>query len=123
MVEAEMARVMVEIGVIGLLLIWFMRFLIAAFALRCARSFKDPAYRALGIVLVVHLALGIITPVILNVTAGLYYWGALGLVLAMRRLEQSAATEVGTIFATSRPRIGPSAVHAKQRSSRSRRVA
>jgi hypothetical protein len=122
-VEAEMARVTVEIGVIGLLLTWFMRFLIPTFALRCARSFRDPAFRALGIVLVVHLALGIITPVILNVTAGLYYWSALGLVLAMRRLEQSAATEAGTIFATSRPRMGPSAVYAKQRSSSSRRPA
>jgi len=33
----------------------------------------------------------------LNVTAGLYYWGGLGLVLAMRQLEQSAATEFGTV--------------------------
>jgi hypothetical protein len=73
--------------------------------------------------LVVHLALGIITPVIFNVTAGLYYWGALGLLLAMRRLEQSAATETRTVFAASPPRIGPSAVHAKQRSSGSRRPA
>jgi hypothetical protein len=122
-VEAEMARVTVEVGVIGMVLTWFMRFLIAAFALRCARSFKDPAYRALGIVLVVHLALGIITQVILNVTAGLYYWGALGLVLAMRRLEQSAATAPGTIFAPSRLRNAPSAVHATQRSNSARRTA
>jgi hypothetical protein len=97
LVEDEMARVTVELGLIGLLLIYFLRFLIPAFALRCAMSFKDPAYRALGIALAVHLAVGVIAPIILNATLGLYYWGSLGLVLAMRRLEQSAAKELGAV--------------------------
>jgi hypothetical protein len=96
--EAEMARVTVELGPIGLLLTYSLRLLIAAFALRCAMRFKDPAYRALGIVLAIHLALGIVAAVMLNVTAGLYYWGALGLVLAMRRLEQSRGTEAGAVL-------------------------
>ena len=89
-----MARVTVELGLIGLVLIYFLRFLIAAFALRCAMTFKDPGYRALGIVLMVNLAVGIIAPVMLNATAGLYYWGSLGLVLTMRRLEQCAVRKV-----------------------------
>jgi hypothetical protein len=97
LVEDEMARVTVELGLIGLMLIYFLRFLIAAFALRCAMTFKDPAYRALGIVLAVHLALGIIGSIMLNVTAGLYYWGALGVVLTMRWLEQSAGAKLGTV--------------------------
>jgi hypothetical protein len=96
--EGEMARVTLELGVLGLLLIYALRFLIPAFALRCAMSFKDPAYRALGIVLVVHLALGLFGPVILNATAGLYYWGSLGLVLTMRRLEQFRGIKAGTIL-------------------------
>jgi hypothetical protein len=37
----------------------------------------------------IYLALGIIFPVIFNATIGLYYWGALGLMLTMRRFEQS----------------------------------
>ena len=94
--EDEMARVTVEQGPIGLLLNYFLRFLIAAFALRCA--FKDPAYSALGIVLAVWLAMGVVLPIMLNVTMGLYYWGALGLVLAMRRLEASAGAEFGTVL-------------------------
>jgi hypothetical protein len=103
-----MARVTVELGVIGLLLNYFLRILIAAFALRWGISFKDPAYRALGIVLAVHLALGIALPIIFNPTAALYYWGALGLVLTMRRLEQSAGRETARVLEVSRARIGPS---------------
>jgi hypothetical protein len=95
--EDEMARVTVELGFVGLIFIYFLRFLIAAFALRCAMAFKDPAYRALGIVLMVNLAVGIIAPVMLNATAGLYYWGSLGLVLTMRRLEQCAVRKVGKV--------------------------
>jgi hypothetical protein len=88
--EAEMARVTVELGPIGLLFYYLLlRFLIAAFALRCAMSFKDRTYRALGIVLAIYLALALVSnTIMLNVTAGLYYWGALGLVLAMWRFER-----------------------------------
>jgi hypothetical protein len=110
--EEEPARVTVELGVLGLLLTYFLRLLIAAFALRCALSFRDPAYRALGIVLMAHLTISVILAVINNPTASLYYWGALGLVLTMRRLEQPARTEVGTIRAA-RPRIGRSVVRAE----------
>jgi hypothetical protein len=109
--EDEPARVTVELGLIGLMLIYLLRFLIFGFALRCALSFKDPAYGALGIVLAVYLVLGIIGAIVLNATAGLYYWGALGLLLAMRRFEQSARKEAGTMFAPSRTRLGPSAIH------------
>jgi hypothetical protein len=89
-VEGEMARVTVELGVVGLLLIFGLRVLVAVFALRSVSSFHDPAFRALSIALAVYLMLGLIGSLILNATAGLYYWGALGLVLAMRRLEQVA---------------------------------
>jgi hypothetical protein len=93
LVEEEMARVTVELGVIGLLLTLLLRVLIAAFALNCAMSFKDSAYRALGIGLLMYLAVGIISPVIFNATVGLYYWGALGLMLTMRRFEQLVEAE------------------------------
>ena len=53
-------------------------------------SFKDTAYRALGITLAVYLVFNVMGSIVLNATAHLYYWGAAGLVLAMRRLEQSA---------------------------------
>jgi hypothetical protein len=97
--EDEMARVTVELGPIGLLLTYLLRFLIPAFAMRWVMSFKDLAYRALGIVLAVYLAMGIIAPIMLNVTLGLYYWGTLGLVLAMWQLEQARGTRTGTVVA------------------------
>jgi hypothetical protein len=99
--EAEMARVTVELGFVGLVLTYLLRLLIAALALRWALSFKGPVYRSFGIVLAIYLGLGIIGSVILNPTAGLYYWGAFGLMLAMRRLEQTAprTAETGREYA------------------------
>jgi hypothetical protein len=98
--EDEMARVTVELGLIGFLLIFLLRFLIIGFALHWALSFKDPAYRALGIVLMIHLAVAsIFGAITLNVTSGLYYWGSLGLLLAMRRFEQSPRTQVRAMLA------------------------
>jgi hypothetical protein len=106
-VEDELARVTLELGLIGLMLIYLLRFLIFGLALRWALSFKEPAYRALGIVLAVHLALGMIGNVMLNPTAGLYYWGALGLLLAMRRFEQSPCTQVRPMLVPGRPKLRP----------------
>jgi hypothetical protein len=94
--ESEMARVTHEQGPIGLLLTYSLRFLIPVFALRWAMRFRDPAYRVLGIVLAVYLTQGIWISVMLNVTAGLYYWGAFGVVLAMWGLEQPAGAELAT---------------------------
>jgi hypothetical protein len=106
--EDEMARVTVELGFIGFLLIYLFRFVIVGFALHCALSFKDPAYRALGIVLMIHLAVAsVFGSITLNVTSGLYYWGALGLLLAMRRFEQSPRTQVRAILVPGRTKLKP----------------
>jgi hypothetical protein len=107
--ETEMARVTVELGLLGLLLIFGLRVLVVAFALRAAMSFKDSTYRALGIVLAVYLGLGLINSIMLDPTAGLYYWGALGLMLAMRRLEQAARAEAGVVPGSIRTRLRRSA--------------
>jgi hypothetical protein len=120
LVEDEMARVTVELGFIGFLLIYLLRFVIVGFALHCALSFKEPAYRALGIVLMIHLAVAsVFGSITLNVTSGLYYWGAVGILLAMRRFEQSPRTQVRAMLvrgptsstqyrAAREPRLDPS---------------
>jgi hypothetical protein len=89
--EEEMARVTVELGLIGLLLMLSLRIFVAVFAISCVRRFKDPGHRAFAIVLAIYLTLAIISAIILNATAAVYYWGALGLVLAMQRFEQFPA--------------------------------
>ena len=109
--ENEMARVTVELGLIGLLLVYSLRIMIAAFALRSALSLKDPAYRALAIVLMLYLALGIIGSIMLDPTAGLYYWGGLGIVLAMRRLEQLAHRDARATLSAGRAGLRPSTVY------------
>src|SRR5262249_28093899 len=95
--ENEPARVAVELGFIGFFLTYLARVIIIIFALRSATTFKDPAYGAIGSVLAVYLALSILASVMLSPTSELYYWGALGLMLAMRRLERSAKTEMGVL--------------------------
>jgi hypothetical protein len=92
--ETEMARVTVELGPIGLLLVYGLRILVVIFALVCSFSYRDSAYRALGFVLAFQLGFGLINSIVLNSTEGIYYWGSLGLLVAMRRLEQ--AKHVGT---------------------------
>src|SRR5262249_37971902 len=109
--ENEMARVTVELGFIGLFLVYLLRILIAAFAFRCGMSFKDPAYRSLGIVLMLYLGLGIMGSIMLDPTAGLYYWGALGVILAMRRFEHLARTKSEPTVVASRARLSPSAAY------------
>jgi O-Antigen ligase len=111
--EGETARITVELGFIGLLLTLCVRCLIAVFALRWAMSFKDPAYRALGILLAVYLALGVAGSIMLNPTAGLYYWGAAGLLMAMRRLERLADSRSKIVLTTTQARLTQPALYAK----------
>jgi hypothetical protein len=47
--------------------------------------------------LAVWLLLGIPMGIYINVIHSLYYWGTLGLVLAMRRLEQSGGAGFETV--------------------------
>jgi hypothetical protein len=108
--EVEMARVTVELGLTGLLLIFGLRIFVAMFALRCIWSLKNPAHRALGIPLAAYLGLGIINSIMLNVTAGVYYWAALGLLLAMRRLEQATRIGAKAVPASLQRTLRPAAV-------------
>jgi hypothetical protein len=106
--EGEAPQVTVELGLIGLILIYLPRFLIIGLALRWALSFKAPAYRALGIVLTTHLTVvGLVGQIVFNATAGLYYWGAVGLLFAMRRFEQSSRTQVRPMLVPGRPKLRP----------------
>jgi hypothetical protein len=88
--ENEPARISVELGFIGLLLTYVLRIMISVASFQLTRSFKDRWHRAFGLVLSVYLTMAMTGSIMLNATAGLYYWGSFGLILAMRRQEQSA---------------------------------
>jgi hypothetical protein len=105
--EDEAARVTVELGLIGLMLIYLLRFLTIGLALRSTLSFKAPACRVLGIGLTGYLTVAIVGQVVFNATAGLYYWGAVGLLFAMRRFEQSPRTQVRPMLVPGRPKLRP----------------
>jgi hypothetical protein len=92
--ETEMARVVVEIGVIGWILVYGLRMLIVVYALRSLWLFKDPAYRSFGIVLSIYLALAMIGNITFDPTANFYFWSAFGLVLVMRSLEHIPNVQV-----------------------------
>ena len=103
--EGEAPQVTIELGLIGLILIYLPRFLIIGLALRWALSFKAPACRALGIVLTTYLTVAIVGQIVFNATANLYYWGAVGLLFAMRRFEQSPRTQVRPMLVVGRPKL------------------
>ena len=49
--EDELARIVIELGIIGFVVLVLIRIVIFYFAFRCATSLKEPAFRALAIVL------------------------------------------------------------------------
>src|SRR5262249_60608042 len=86
--EDEAARVTVELGLMGLMLIYLPRFLIIGLALRSTLSFKAPAYRVLGIVLTAYLIVAIVGQNVFNATAGRPYLRSVGLLLVLPRVVQ-----------------------------------
>lgn len=112
LVEVEVARVSVETGILGLILIVALRGLVVICALYQAMAFKQPTYRAFGIVLAVHLLFSMTGSIILNPTAGLYYWGALGLILAMKRFEMLAPSAAGKLHRPTRAKLTQATVPA-----------
>jgi hypothetical protein len=85
--EAETSRVMLELGLLGFLLVFLFRALIALFALRAALTLKSRPGRALALFLAFYLGVQIFGAVIFNPTANLLYWFAAGLLFAICRFE------------------------------------
>jgi hypothetical protein len=110
--EGELARITVETGIIGLTLTLFLRILITLIALRWAITFRDPIYRALGISLAVYLAFALSSSIMLNPTAGLYYWGTFGLLIVMRELDRRALSRSRSVVTLTRTPLTRPAVPA-----------
>lgn len=101
--EAELARVAVEVGLPGFMLVVSTRIALLALALRLTYGLRSRLFKAIGSTICVYIALQLVSNLINNPTAGLYYWFAIGLLLALYRLEHEQANDV--------PRSRPQAWH------------
>jgi hypothetical protein len=93
-VEAETSRVMLELGILGFVLVFLFRILIALWALRAALRLRARPARSLALFLALYLALQVFSAVIFNPTANFLYWFSVGLLFAIVRLDARAAPAV-----------------------------
>ena len=93
--EVESARVLQEVGIVGLVLVYAMRVWLLVKAMSLSRNFRNPLYIGLGGVMAcLFLQDLVIGFVVNNATVAIYHWFAAGLLFAMYRLEvaESART-------------------------------
>src|SRR5262249_1922443 len=90
--ENEPARVWLETGVIGFILLYAARIWLLVKAINLGLRFRTPLYAAMAGVIAGFFAQYLALNVINNPTAGIYYWFAGGLLFAMYRLELQEAT-------------------------------
>jgi hypothetical protein len=87
--EVEPARVIQEIGIVGLLLVFGVRLYLLGFAIKMARRLRTPLFRSLSAAIAGFYVLHVFTHVVSNPTAGLFYWFSAGLLFSMYRLDFS----------------------------------
>lgn len=91
LIEVESGRVMVELGPIGFLLVYFIRFQLAALALVKALTLRTRFHRTLAAASFVFFLASIPGGVIFDVTAGVYYWFFAGLLVLAMGLDREPA--------------------------------
>lgn len=89
-IEAESGRVMVELGPIGFVLVYLLRFLLAALAFRQVLSLRTRFHRALATSCFLYFLNSIPGGVIFDVTSGVYFWFFAGLLILAMRLDREA---------------------------------
>ena len=90
-VEAETGRVMVELGGIGFLFIYFIRLYMPAFSLFKFVKLRTRFHRSLAVAAFLFYTSQIMAMVIFDVTAGIYFWFFGGLLMAAVKLDQPLA--------------------------------
>lgn len=108
--EDEPARIVVEIGLPGLVLVMAVRIILLLWAIRLTRALKTPLFRLLSGGVAIFIALHMHTQVINNPTAGMFFWFSAGLLFAMYRLDYSRHV-VASKYAASPPRRSRHILH------------
>jgi hypothetical protein len=104
--EAETGRVMLELGPVGFLLIYFVRLYLIGFALRQVLVSRSAFHRSLATACLMFFLAELLGSVVFDVTSDLYFWFFAGLLLTAMRLERLA--QVKAARATADPEGAPS---------------
>ena len=102
-VEVESGRVMLELGPIGFLLVYFARIYLALFALSQVFALRTRFHRALATASFLFFLAAIPGGAVFDVTADLYFWFFSGLLMLAVRLDREAARKAAAAAAASRP--------------------
>lgn len=89
--ESESGRVMLELGPLGFILVYFVRVSLALFSFRQALRLRTIFHRAVATSALLFLLIEIPGGVVFDATAGVYYWFFAGLVFLAVRLDRQAA--------------------------------
>jgi hypothetical protein len=107
-VEAETGRVMVELGAVGFLLIYFLRFYLAIFAFRQIFVLRTRFHRAIATATLLFSLIAIPGGVVFDVTLDVYYWFFAGLLMLVIRLDHEAVKKPAQARITEPTRVpGP----------------
>jgi hypothetical protein len=117
-VEVESGRVMLEVGPIGFLLVYFVRLYLIGFALRQVFALRTPFHRALATACLLFFLAEILGSIVFDVTSDLFYWFFAGLLMTVLRLDRIAVLKAARAAAgapappPAGPRIEPGLVPA-----------
>ncbi|HVS62079.1 MAG TPA: hypothetical protein VMT85_01120 [Thermoanaerobaculia bacterium] len=94
MIEAEPGRVMLELGIVGFVLNYALRFYLVVVAFQQIWTLRGSFHRAIAISAFLFFLVSIPGGMVFNVTADLYYWFFAGLLTLVMRLDLRARAAV-----------------------------
>jgi hypothetical protein len=115
LIEVETGRIMLELGPIGFLLVYFVRLYLVYYALRQALALRTRFHRAVALAACLFFLAAIPGGVVFDVTSDVYYWFFAGLLLLAIRLDREAlarAARAATVTAAAAGRPAPEAAAA-----------
>jgi hypothetical protein len=98
-VEVESGRVMIELGPVGFLLVYSVRFYLALFAFRQVFALRRRFHRAIATAGLLYFLASIPGGVVFDVTSGIYFWFFAGLLLLAVRLDREAVQKAAIAVA------------------------
>jgi hypothetical protein len=101
LVEVESGRVMLELGALGFLLIYFLRLYLAGFALRQVFALRTRFHRAIATATFLVSLTALPGAVVFDVTGDVYYWFFAGLLMLAVRLDREAVKAAAPAAAAS----------------------